>query len=402
MKICRITSAFPPPWEGLAPGPYELSLAQAKSGHELTVITKYSKGCEHFDREAPYGFCKDIHFYVKRVPAYFDIEFSFRAYKKLLNLKQINSFDIVHGHGFSSLGILFAKKFTTFRTPVVTTIHCVRHTQRRYYNKVIKESKKREKYGPIVTSRITLFREIFQERFIVKNSDMLIAVSKGIKKDLVNAYGISPDRVYVSGNGVNTERFSPIKKIFMNEVKKLNILWVGRFSDFKGERDLIYACNILREKRINFQLVMIGDGDGSRQASQYIIDQYLGNNIEIIPNIPNTLISEYYRNAHIFILPSVSEGMPKVVLEAMACGCPIIVSDIPGCRELVKSNKNGFLVPTGRPDILAKTIISFCKNPALIRKMGQNSRRIVENEYTWDCVSKRLDHVYEGVLKKRI
>lgn len=180
----------------------------------------------------------------------------------------------------------------------------------------------------------------------------------------------------------------------------MNLLWVGRFSGFKGELDLIEACKILKEQQVTFHLEMIGDGEGRQQAAHYIKDLNLDNSIEIIPYVPNLEISEHYQKAHAFILPSISEGMPKVVLEAMACGCPIIMSDIPGCRELVKEGENGFLIPIMRPDLLAKAITTLYKNNNLIISMGMESCKIVEEQYTWDAVARRVEQCYYSILRK--
>jgi glycosyltransferase involved in cell wall biosynthesis len=338
---------------------------------------------------------------LERLPARFDVEFSFKAYRKFSILNKFHSFDLIHGHGFSSLGILIARKMMNCSIPIVTTIHCLRYTQRRANKKALEVNKKTLEFSLKTLSKPFLLWEAFQEKIIVENSDFLLAVSEGVKRDITNVYGIPSEKIYVVGNGVDTMQFSPSDRLPISRTKQINLLWIGRFSGFKGELDLISSCDILKKQGVQFHLEMIGDGEGRIQASQYVKDLCLYNNIEIIPYIPNSQISRHYRKAHVFILPSVSEGMPKVVLEAMACACPIIVSDIPGCRELVTDGKNGFLVPIGRPDLFADAVLTFYKYPNLINEMGSKSRKIVEDNYTWDAVAQRMEECYHSVLRNR-
>lgn len=392
MNICRITSAFPPPWHGLAPGPFALSFAQFQNGMDLTVITRDSTGANEVDISLPFS--------VERISSKFDVEFSFKAFNKFSVLNRYHNFNLIHGHGFSSIGVLFARKFTTYHIPVITTIHCVRHMQRRSQKGALETKIVNIMSNNKIPSRHYLLWEALQEKFVVKNSDRICAVSTGVKKELVDIYPIPHERIYVVGNGVDTSQFKPLNQLAFEKIKCIKLLWVGRFSGFKGEIDLITACDILRKKQVNFHLKMIGNGDGHLQAAQYVRDLHLNNNIEIIPYISYKKISEHYQKAHVFILPSLYEGMPKVVLEAMACGCPIIVSDIPGCKELVKEGRNGFLVPIMRPDLLVKAILALHKNPNLCISMEKESRKIVEDEYTWDAVARRVEQCYQSILRK--
>ncbi|MDP2689743.1 MAG: glycosyltransferase, partial [Deltaproteobacteria bacterium] len=144
---------------------------------------------------------------------------------------------------------------------------------------------------------------------------------------------------------------------------------------------------------------MVGDGSECEKARQYIRDLNLEGRIEVINYIPNHGMAEMYRQAHVFVFPSMREGMPKVVLEAMACGCPVVATDIPGCRELVLDGRNGFLVPVGSPARIRDAIQGLHDNSGRLGEMGRMSRMLIERNHTWDAVALRIEGFYREVLR---
>lgn len=201
IRICRITSEFPPPWSGLTPGPFALSLAQFRNGVDLAVITKEKMGAGEVDTGLPFP--------VERLSSRFDAEFSFKAYSKFRALDKIHPFNLVHAHGFSSIGILLAKKFGTCKTPVITTMHCVRRAQRKSQKEAFRIQKHNIMSDCKIPAQPYLLWEALQEKFVIKNSDRICAVSDGVRKNLIDLYSLPQDKVYVVGNGVDISQFKP-------------------------------------------------------------------------------------------------------------------------------------------------------------------------------------------------
>lgn len=373
MRICRITSEFPPPWTGLAPGTYSLSIAQQQRGLDVTLITRTIQNEEEVDKNTP--------FTVERVKARFDIEFSFKAYNRFKSLHNQCPFDIIHTHGFSGFGILLLKKLGLINTPIVTTFHILRATQTGITNKW------KDRWA------------LFQERFCAVNSDAICTVNDDIADKIRNGLVNKSDPyIFPVCNGVDIEKFKA-KETRGNKNNQINLLFVGVLNGRKGEMDLLKAAKVLDELGINFQLSIIGDGPMLAQVKEFIASSNLSQKVRITTRITYEEMPALYNKADIFILPSKSEGMPKVALEAMASGCPVIMSDVQGCKELVKNGKNGFLVPLNKPDVLVDAIMVFFNKPVLINKMGEESRKMVENEYTWSEVAKRVEQCYYSVLK---
>lgn len=109
------------------------------------------------------------------------------------------------------------------------------------------------------------------------------------------------------------------------------------------------------------------------------------------------VIPEIRRRASVFVLPSLSEGLPRALLEAMSCGKPVVASDIPGVRSVVKHQSNGLLVPPANPQALAEAITVLLRNRDMREKFGRAARRVVLGRYNWEVLMKKLDVIYHEV-----
>ncbi len=404
MKICRITSAFPPPWEGLAPGPYELSLAQAQSGHDLTVITKYSKGSESLDKAAPFKIC--------RIKVNGNFIFSLLAAIKFIELYFRERYEIVHGHGDTAIALvlIIIKRLFFLKVPVVTAVHIVRKAQYKRICKADIFKLPRDVLGEAVTRILPATRvdkkTILFEKTYLKLSDRLAVVSKGLLEDLREEYGIT-EKVFVIQNGVNINNFlkgnRDSKMHFKQKLDidcKYLIFFIGVLNGRKGEFNLIRAMLDVVSECADVNLLIIGNGPTTEIAEKMIKSLHLEKNIKIIPRVKHSEIKMYYMASDLFILPSYSEGLPKVVLEAMACGTPVVASNIPGHKEIIKHNETGYLFKAGNNSDLALTIINALGNVEQRKMISSAAKALVEEKFTWEAVVKRLDHVYENALAR--
>ena len=112
-------------------------------------------------------------------------------------------------------------------------------------------------------------------------------------------------------------------------------------------------------------------------------------------------VASLLNTADIAVLPSYREGTPRSLLEAAACSLPLVATDVPGCREIVRHNLNGFLVPAKDPTALANAILNLARDSALRNKMGRMSRKIVEEEFAEELVIENTISVYEHAFQER-
>lgn len=173
-------------------------------------------------------------------------------------------------------------------------------------------------------------------------------------------------------NGVDTKKFSPLGQ---NQPAIPTILFVGRLEPQKNILTLIEAVSHIKTP---LKLHIVGDG-ALRQA---VIDmaKKRGVMIKLESQVDHDLLPKIYQHATIFILPSVKEGSPKVLLEAMSCGLPCIASDIPEHQEIITDHKNGLLVkPT--VSMLTRAIKALLKNATLQHRLGKNARDTIVNRF---------------------
>lgn len=189
--------------------------------------------------------------------------------------------------------------------------------------------------------------------------------------------------VMVPGSGVNTDRYKPLPfpDVF-------GFLWIGRLIRDKGIYEYLEACRMVKKKLPQIRCMLVGPYDTNPSSLQpeelrpFIsegIIEYYGEQTDIRP---------FMEQCSVYVLPSYREGIPKTVLEAMACGRAVITSDAPGCRETVEEGKNGYLVPIKNTRALADKMIQMYDDQALIERMGVYGRKMAERVFDVSIVNR--------------
>ncbi len=218
---------------------------------------------------------------------------------------------------------------------------------------------------------------------IWQRAQEVIANSAGLKALATAA--CPGQNISIIGNGVDIEEFYPHTTNIKKSHQKLVLISTGRLIERKGYQYLIKAMHGLG----NVELRLIGEGNLKNNleglaASCNVKVNFLG-------KVSHHCLPEYLRNADIFVLPSLNEGMSNAILEAMACGLPIITTDTGGSKELIKDN--GFIVKKADINELKQAIKLFIQNPELVVQMGKASRRLAEG-MSWVKVSAAYREAY--------
>jgi len=226
---------------------------------------------------------------------------------------------------------------------------------------------------------------------LVQNSDDQAAVQ---------SLGINRQHIFViAGSGVETDKLTPLPE----PDGPVTMAFVGRLLDDKGLRCLVRAHDILEQRRQAVRLLIAGDTDPLNPVS-IPVDEIAAwgrhPGIELLGHVPD--IREVWRAAHIAVLPSRREGLPKSLLEAAACGRPIVATDVPGCREIARAGLNALLVPPDDAVALADAIAKLAADPALRRSFGEAGRRLVENEFSAGQVGREICVLYERLLSRPV
>ena len=214
---------------------------------------------------------------------------------------------------------------------------------------------------------------------------------------LKNYIGISEQNIImIKGSGVDIDYFKPHPE---PQSRPVVITLVSRMLIDKGVTEFVEAIKLLNNERISVRGVLVGDPDDENPTSIPRSQLLSWNEDKIVEWWgEQDDISDVWRKSHIAILPSYREGLPKSLLEAAACGRPIIATDVPGCREIVRNGENGFLVPVKNPQQIAKAIKILINDEKLRNKMGIRSRQIVEAEFSTNKIVTETLSLYRQLL----
>jgi glycosyltransferase involved in cell wall biosynthesis len=235
-----------------------------------------------------------------------------------------------------------------------------------------------------------LLRRLLNRRnaaVLVQNADDGAAIA---------ALGVSADRIFlIAGSGVDIDMLKPLPE----PAGPVTAAFVGRLLDDKGLRTLIVAHEILRKRGRPIHLLLAGEADPANPASIPLAEIQSWKHrpgIEVLGHV--TDIREVWAKAHIAVLPSRREGLPKSLLEAAAHGRPIVATDVPGCREIARANVNALLVPPDDPAALADALDRLANDRELRTRFAAAGRSLVEAEFANARVGKEIVALYDRLL----
>lgn len=300
-------------------------------------------------------------------------------------LKAVKTSKIVHAHGHPYLTSLASAKLAKiYSKPFILTQHNTFIDYNNMFDHV-------ERLNDLTVGKQNL-----------NSADKIIAISNATK-EYVLRLGAKPRKVEVVYNGVDLVRFRPAKEIREEMRKKLGIaknaivvLTVRRLVYKNGIDTLIDAAKIAVKKNMRIVFLVVGKGPDMESIKLQVEQFGIEANFRLAGFVSDEDLPSYYNVADLFVLPSKSgEGLPLVALEAMACGIPIVATDVGGVREILVKDY-GRLVTPNQPEMLAKAILDFATVDFSSRK-GE-LRAMVEERFSWDTNVERLVEIYEELI----
>ncbi|MEK7594975.1 MAG: glycosyltransferase family 4 protein [Patescibacteria group bacterium] len=388
MKLLRIIYEWPPPWIGLTPHPYELTKAQATLGYEITLFCgRWPRAglVEHLDG------VNLISFWREPIRGLVLVTTAPIMSLYFLYWRFFHDVEIYHVHGAFGFYIYIYKLLFGFldKTPLVVHFH--NSIKGRWVDAQIKEKK------------ISLISRFFDwplsqlaEKLAVKAADFCVFVSHNVKDEIKTYYGIDDSKCRVLETAVNTDLFKPTFDDLKKEIKlslgfkeeDILVSNIGYLVERKNIHLLIEALSVLPEY---YKLMLVGKVEPGYQEilDEKINELFLKDRVVFMgeKNYPDT--PWYYRGSDVFVLPSSYEGFPKVVLEALACGIPVIASGfkMPKVRGLTELKA---ITPSEIANAIELVISS--KEVCDVEQ--------IENNFSWGVRSKELDKIYRQLLSK--
>lgn len=242
----------------------------------------------------------------------------------------------------------------------------------------------------------------FIEWFLAKLTRHITAVAGSVREHMMRRSSIPPDKITVIYNAIEMSKFDVIidREKLRNELSINNadiiIGNIARFYENKDHPTLLHAFKLVAERMPCVHLLLIGDGP-LRGDMEHLAEKlgeksrirFLGNRRDI-PHLLKTM--------DLFVLSSKREGLPVVLLEAMASGLPVVTTDVDGNGELVLHEQTGLVVPSNDPARLAESIIKVLANKNDAKKMGNNGRERVRNHFTFNTMVNQYEDIYTKLV----
>jgi glycosyltransferase involved in cell wall biosynthesis len=363
MKIALLTYTFPPKWlSGTEVATCNLAKYLARQGHDVHVITSLDAGLPKIETKDGFQIHRTKFNRVKYIGC---IIFWAKIVKMLKAIKP----DVVHSQMIGmGMPALVAKKL--FGLPYVI-------------------------WGRGSDVYLTLWYERLFLKPAVKNADAVIALTEQMKEKIGAFYKRDAS---VIPNGINLDEYAGLSKENLRAELKIEpddkvIIYIGRLSAVKGVEYLIRAMGLVKEKAPAAKLILIGDGSEKEKVKSIIKQLNLEHLIIQLPQVPNQNIPKYAAVSDLLVLPSLSEGFPMTILEAMASGLPVVATKVSCLTEIVKEGKNCFLVEPANPEQLAEKILLLLKNDGTRAMMSANNKESVK-QYSWESVISQLEKIY--------
>ena len=230
-------------------------------------------------------------------------------------------------------------------------------------------------------------------RISCKLNKIILTVSKVMKQDSIRL-NVPQKKVIFLYDGIDLSMFKPIEKKTDLNNKKLKILHVGRFYPVKCHDLIIETCKELKENNIDFHLTFCGYGPLEDHIKNLIKRYHLSSWISVAGYVDHDKIPDYMAKADLFILPSLSEGMPISVLEAMSMKLPVILTRVGGMPELIQKNRGGILIEADNKKQLYEAILYYFLNPQKLESDGTNNREFILKNFNWDTHAEKLYQIY--------
>lgn len=237
-------------------------------------------------------------------------------------------------------------------------------------------------------------------RCMLRRKNTWVLVQNADDRDAIESIGVPPEKItIIAGSGVDTQKLQAVPE----PSPPIVAAFVGRLLYDKGLATLISAYRELQNRRIPVRLLIAGESDAANPASvpQKLLDQWKEiDGVTFLGHVDD--IRNVWRRAHIAVLPSRREGLPLSLLEAAACGRPLIATDVPGCREIARAGVNALLVPPDNPHALADAIAELAADAALRGRFGAASRHLAESEFSTIRVGREIAELYRLLAGDRL
>lgn len=366
MRICLVSSAYRPYISGVGEHVHYLGKELQKLGHSVHVLTTTYQTIRKTECHTTTRLGKGL--LIPFAKGQFTLPIAANLALQAKKFFLSNRFDIVHCHGIFPPELAYwATRYST--APVITTFHVV---------------------NPLLPKfTYSAFRALFKKlRYKLRAK---IAVSRACQEWAVNFF---PGHYWVIPNGVDFKFFHPNVNPALSVTQNHRLLFVGRLEKRKGLEYLLQALPAVLASYPETELVVVGFGPLKNYYQQLTVKLGISNSVRFVGAVPNDELAGYYTSATIYIAPTIGrEAMGIVLIEAMACGLPVIASHITGYDEVIENGVNGILVPPGNSEKLGEKIIQLLGSKTTREKLAEQAL-LRSKDFEWSKIAREVEKVY--------
>jgi glycosyltransferase involved in cell wall biosynthesis len=245
---------------------------------------------------------------------------------------------------------------------------------------------------------------IYLDSMTSKLNDKIIVVSDDVRRSAVESGKISAERIITIQNGIDVDSFSSLgdKGDLRSElglIDRLVVLAIGRLVEQKGHTYLIEAAEILKEEFPNISVLIVGEGPLRKTLESKIKSSKLEDNVTLLG--PRRDIPDLLALSDVYVMPSLFEGLPITLLEAMAAGKPIVTTEVDGIHGVLRNKIEGLLVPPMDKASLARALSSLLSNKSLASSLASSAQTKVRADFNIADHVRRIEDIYLTQAKEK-
>jgi glycosyltransferase involved in cell wall biosynthesis len=372
-RVAHIVNTLPPYWSGTGIAAWNLARALNKRNqYEVSIYTPRTRENRSYDYEFSAVYRQPVFFRIGQAPF-------------TPGILTIGHVDLIHLH----FPYYFGAELTMLhswlrRIPYIIT----------YHNDVIKKGLA----GTVVSAHTRYLVPVLLRRA----GTICVMSEQFIKTSPVLSRFPNPEKVVVIPQGIETEKFHPSKEndkwmeLFGKQKYILFVRSLDAAHHHSGLSDLLRAMPNISS---TCDLAIVGDGSLRAGYEQEARDLGVAGRVHFLGAIENRELPSLYGSAHAFVLPSAqTENASMVLMEAMACGIPVVATDVGGTGAVVRHNVDGILIKPRDPGAISTAVNFLLENPEIADEMGREARERVETTSSWSIIASRYEEVYKKVL----
>ncbi len=384
MKICRICPSFPDNEEGTGVEIhlYNLTKEQIKLGVDISIVTAGNKQEQKIINGAKV-------YRIKRKSP-FQLTSGFDLLKTAERLHTKENFDVLQIHNPLVLPF-FPKKIS--KVPMVFSIHA---TLMDYKNLFSVKNLHKSVKGYLEYYMIA--------KPLCDHAAKITTGSSDEKRELVKYLGINPSKIVPILGKAKTKLFKPGVKTALKKELGISgpvVLSVGRLVKKKGYEYLVKAFRKVVDEFPDANLVLVGgrkDDEDYELIMNVVRNLRLENNFRFFLPVKKKELVDFYTICDVYVQPSISEGFPQTVEDAMSSGKPVIATAVYGPKDVIRNGYNGFLVPRRDSEALARRMLELLKDRQKMKRFGRNNRKLAVKELDWAITAKKHYEIYKEIV----